>query len=62
MQVTTSDGYILSVQRIPSGHGATTGKIPVLLQHGLMMVLLALSLHSTRAFQSCADRMKMQPA
>ncbi|GJN11790.1 hypothetical protein PR202_ga30028 [Eleusine coracana subsp. coracana] len=39
--VTTSDGYILSLQRIPSGLGAvgpsSAGKIPVLLQHGLMM-------------------------
>ncbi|TVU13405.1 hypothetical protein EJB05_40459, partial [Eragrostis curvula] len=37
--VTTSDGYILSLQRIPSGHagGSSSGKIPVLLQHGLMM-------------------------
>uniref|UniRef100_J3LWF7 Lipase n=1 Tax=Oryza brachyantha TaxID=4533 RepID=J3LWF7_ORYBR len=40
--VTTEDGYILSLQRIPSGRGETTataagGKVPVLLQHGLMM-------------------------
>lgn len=44
MQVTTEDGYILSLQRIPSGRGETAagggggGKVPVLLQHGLMMV------------------------
>ncbi|KAL6851522.1 hypothetical protein ACP4OV_020455 [Aristida adscensionis] len=43
--VTTEDGYILSLQRIPSGRGSAGGsspaggasKIPVLLQHGLMM-------------------------
>uniref|UniRef100_I1PJU5 Partial AB-hydrolase lipase domain-containing protein n=1 Tax=Oryza glaberrima TaxID=4538 RepID=I1PJU5_ORYGL len=41
--VTTEDGYILSLQRIPSGRGETAagggggGKVPVLLQHGLMM-------------------------
>lgn len=41
-QVTTEDGYILSLQRIPtgrSGGGKKTGaKQPVLLQHGLMSV------------------------
>jgi lysosomal acid lipase/cholesteryl ester hydrolase len=42
--VTTNDGYILSLQRIPSGSGGASaasggGKVPVLLQHGLMMVL-----------------------
>ncbi|XP_075670736.1 triacylglycerol lipase 2-like [Castanea sativa] len=38
-QVTTQDGYILSMQRIPEGRsGKTPGKRPpVLLQHGLMM-------------------------
>ncbi|PRQ52660.1 putative triacylglycerol lipase [Rosa chinensis] len=37
--VTTEDGYILSMQRIPGGKsGETSGnKIPVLLQHGLLM-------------------------
>ncbi|KAK1568800.1 hypothetical protein Q3G72_028924 [Acer saccharum] len=37
--VTTQDGYILSMQRIPSGRsGETSGnKPPVLLQHGLLM-------------------------
>ncbi|KAJ0983743.1 hypothetical protein J5N97_002099 [Dioscorea zingiberensis] len=39
--VTTDDGYILSIQRIPNGQysGSNTGgnKTPVLLQHGLMM-------------------------
>lgn len=39
-QVTTQDGYILSMQRIPAGRsGKTVGKrLPVLLQHGLLMV------------------------
>ncbi|KAM4103560.1 hypothetical protein ACJW30_06G088000 [Castanea mollissima] len=38
-KVTTQDGYILSMQRIPEGRsGKTPGKRPpVLLQHGLMM-------------------------
>ncbi|CAK9184075.1 unnamed protein product [Ilex paraguariensis] len=37
--VTTRDGYILSIQRIPVGQsGKTSGKrAPVLLQHGLLM-------------------------
>ncbi|KAL5712423.1 sterol esterase [Ranunculus cassubicifolius] len=37
--VTTADGYILSVQRMPSGvSNQTSGdKMPVLLQHGLLM-------------------------
>ncbi|KAI9177339.1 hypothetical protein LWI28_013845 [Acer negundo] len=36
--VTTQDGYILSMQRIPSGRSGETGnKPPVLLQHGLLM-------------------------
>nr|CAB3486592.1 unnamed protein product [Digitaria exilis] len=39
--VTTADGYILSLQRIPGGRGdsgqSAAGKIPVLLQHGLLM-------------------------
>ncbi|KAM3366754.1 hypothetical protein ACQJBY_015844 [Aegilops geniculata] len=40
--VTTQDGYILSLQRITSGRGGESatgggGKVPVLLQHGLMM-------------------------
>ncbi|KAK4397833.1 Lipase member M [Sesamum angolense] len=40
-KVTTKDGYILSLQRIPTGRsdGKKTGaKPPVLLQHGLMSV------------------------
>ncbi|KAB5527675.1 hypothetical protein DKX38_021522 [Salix brachista] len=36
--VTTKDGYILSIQRVPSGlSGQAADKPPVLLQHGLMM-------------------------
>ncbi|KAM0952448.1 putative triacylglycerol lipase [Dioscorea sansibarensis] len=39
--VTTEDGYILSIQRIPNGQSGSTyagaNKTPVLLQHGLMM-------------------------
>ncbi|XP_038986066.1 triacylglycerol lipase 2-like isoform X2 [Phoenix dactylifera] len=38
--VTTKDGYILSIQRIPNGRSATTQrarKTPVLLQHGVFM-------------------------
>ncbi|XP_018504875.2 triacylglycerol lipase 2 isoform X2 [Pyrus x bretschneideri] len=38
-KVTTQDGYILSMQRIPAGKsGGLSGKrVPVLLQHGLLM-------------------------
>ncbi|KAL3509965.1 hypothetical protein ACH5RR_029366 [Cinchona calisaya] len=37
-KVTTKDGYILSLQRIPEGRsGKSPNKIPVLLQHGLLM-------------------------
>ncbi|RLM66601.1 triacylglycerol lipase 2-like [Panicum miliaceum] len=36
--VTTADGYILSLQRIPGGRGqSAAGNVPVLLQHGLFM-------------------------
>ncbi|OMP07534.1 Alpha/beta hydrolase-1 [Corchorus olitorius] len=36
--VTTKDGYILSLQRIPSGRsGKTADKPPVLLQHGILV-------------------------
>ncbi|PIA32379.1 hypothetical protein AQUCO_04500172v1 [Aquilegia coerulea] len=36
--VTTPDGYILSMQRIPTGiSGAAASRPPVLLQHGLLM-------------------------
>ena len=38
-QVTTDDGYILGMQRIPVGRsGKKSDKPPVLLQHGLMVV------------------------
>lgn len=42
-QVTTQDGYILSLQRIPEGRvGGTAGtkskKQPVLIQHGVLVV------------------------
>nr|GEZ44405.1 triacylglycerol lipase 2 [Tanacetum cinerariifolium] len=37
-EVTTKDGYILSMQRIPAARGGTKAdKPPVLLQHGLLM-------------------------
>ncbi|XP_027171751.1 triacylglycerol lipase 2-like [Coffea eugenioides] len=37
-KVITKDGYILSLQRIPEGRaGKAANKIPVLLQHGLLM-------------------------
>ncbi|KAL6143957.1 hypothetical protein ACLB2K_054652 [Fragaria x ananassa] len=37
--VTTQDGYILGIQRIPAGKSRETSgnKVPVLLQHGLLM-------------------------
>ncbi|CAO2814213.1 unnamed protein product [Amaranthus hypochondriacus] len=35
--VTTEDGYILSLQRIPAGHTTENNSIPVLLQHGVLM-------------------------
>ncbi|CAL2250811.1 unnamed protein product [Prunus armeniaca] len=38
LQVTTQDGYILSLQRIPEGrHSNGTKKPPVLIQHGLLV-------------------------
>ncbi|KAK8711840.1 hypothetical protein V6N13_147101 [Hibiscus sabdariffa] len=44
-RVTTEDGYILSVQRIPAGRsGKTANKPPVLLQHGIFAgTLIALA-------------------
>lgn len=44
LQVTTEDGYILSIHRIPEGraeasdHNAMTGKQPVIIQHGVLVV------------------------
>lgn len=43
--MTTEDGYILSVQRIPEGRGGGSGgggnkRPPVLLQHGVLVVIL----------------------
>ncbi|XP_047172443.1 triacylglycerol lipase 2-like [Vigna umbellata] len=42
-EVTTNDGYILSVQRIPEGRGgkgsgSRTSKQPVIIQHGVLVV------------------------
>lgn len=40
-QVTTKDGYILNMQRIPEGRfasGNTIKKQPVLIQHGVLVV------------------------
>ncbi|KAL6279675.1 hypothetical protein ACE6H2_016556 [Prunus campanulata] len=38
-KVTTADGYVLGLQRIPAGRSSneTAAKLPVLLQHGLLM-------------------------
>ncbi|KAL6293648.1 hypothetical protein ACE6H2_001790 [Prunus campanulata] len=38
-KVTTADGYVLGLQRIPAGRSGnkTAAKLPVLLQHGLLM-------------------------
>lgn len=42
-QVTTQDGYILNMQRIPVGQsgGSMRNRPPVLLQHGLFMVIIS---------------------
>lgn len=40
-QVTTKDGYILNLQRIPEGRvagGGQTKRPPVLIQHGVLVV------------------------
>ncbi|KNA13482.1 hypothetical protein SOVF_116580 [Spinacia oleracea] len=42
-QVTTKDGYILSLQRIPTGltnYTLEDRKPPVLLQHGVLMIVI----------------------
>lgn len=38
--MTTDDGFILSVQRIPKGRNGRggAGKIPVIIQHGVLVV------------------------
>ena len=47
-QVTTVDGYILSLQRIPSGRsGKKADKPPVLIQHGLFCVSFVLQMQIT---------------
>ena len=40
VQVTTKDGYILGVQRIPVGRTSktTANRPPILLQHGILLV------------------------
>lgn len=42
LQVTTEDGYILSLQRIPEGRAKTGGNVtkkePVIVQHGILVV------------------------
>jgi lysosomal acid lipase/cholesteryl ester hydrolase len=41
-QVTTEDGYILSLQRIPEGRvggGENKRRPPVLVQHGVLVVI-----------------------
>ncbi|THG10747.1 hypothetical protein TEA_023123 [Camellia sinensis var. sinensis] len=46
-QVTTKDGYILSLQRIPAGRsGKKSNKPPVLLQHGILIDAAAWLLNS----------------
>lgn len=47
-KVTTKDGYVLSLQRIPLGRagGQKGNRVPVLLQHGLLMVSDSFPLHS----------------
>ncbi|GMP66694.1 hypothetical protein CsSME_00026950 [Camellia sinensis var. sinensis] len=45
--VTTNDGYILSLQRIPAGRsGKKSNKPPVLLQHGILIDAAAWLLNS----------------
>ncbi|KAI4305729.1 hypothetical protein L6164_029077 [Bauhinia variegata] len=46
-KVTTTDGYILSLQRMPQGRsGMKADKPPVLLQHGVLMDAVAWTLNS----------------
>ena len=52
VQVTTKDGYILGMQRIPMGRTSKmANRPPVLLQHGILMVRSLDPLH--HIFELC---------